>query len=115
MNPQTSLGEIPDEDNTTLDVEKHAHEPDERHHPTDGTTTPSEASDPYTITNNEPGRYDTGMSDIMTRHNSSLMTHSPSPKNTNINGKEYTIATGTIRTHRHETPDRPDPKPLDKS
>ena len=109
MNPYTPLGEVSDEDITTLDVGKHAPEPGEGHHPSNDTTTPTKASDPYTITNKEPGRHGTGMPDIMDRHNPSLKTH------TNINGKEYTILTGILQTHRHETLDRPDPKPPDRS
>ena len=85
-----------DEEDTTLDVGKHAPRFG------DGTTTPSEASDPYTITSEVPGRDDTGLSDIMTSHNPSLKTHSPFPKNTDINdmsiidptnSKEYTTNT----------------------
>ena len=65
-------------------------------------STPTEASDPYTITSDEPGRDDTGPSDIMTSHSPSLKTHSPFPKNTDINGKEYTITAGAPQTHRLE-------------
>ena len=51
-------------------------------------------------------KLDTGVPDVMGRHN-------PSPMYSNINGKEYIIVLGTTKTHRHMTPDRHDPEPPD--
>ena len=94
-------------------------------HP-DANTTPNKTKDPHSpldeVSNNldttpdarehtpsnVPSKYDTGMSDVVARHN-------PSDTYSNINGKDYTFAPGTVQTHRHVTPGRPDPEPPDKS
>ena len=106
---------MPDEDVITLDVGKHAPESGKGHYPTNGTTIPSEANDPYTLTNNEPGGGDTGMSNVATSSNPSLKAYSPFPRNTDIYGREYTFTTGATQAHRLEAQDRPERKPPDKS
>ena len=118
MDPHIFLSRVSDEDDPTLEVGKHAPKSGEGHDPPDGTTIPSEASDPYTITNDEPGGDDTGLSDILTYPNPSLKT--PSPKITDLNdtpvteptnSKEYTITTETLQTHQHGALGRPKPEP----
>ena len=99
---------------------------EETNQPPDATTTPNKTKDPHSplgeVSNeldttpdarehtpsNVPSRYNTGMSNVVARHN-------PSHTYTNINGKDYTFATGTLQTHRHVTLGRPDPEPPDKS
>ena len=68
---------MPDEDVTTLDVRKHAPESGKRNYPNNGTTTTSEANNPYTLTNNEPGRGDTGMANVATSSKPYLKAYSP--------------------------------------
>ena len=75
MEPQTFLGEVPFKDVTNLDVGKHAPEFGKGHDPTNGTTTHSEANNPYTLSNNEPGGGDTGMSNVAASSNPSLKAH----------------------------------------
>ena len=93
IDPHTLLGETFNEDITALDVGKYAPKPGEGHHPYNDATTPTKANDPYTITNEELGRHDTGMPDIMNRHNPSLKPY------TDINDKKYTIVTEIQRIH----------------
>ena len=59
--------------------------------------------------NEELGRHETGVPDIMNRHNPSLKSY------TDINDKKYTIVTEIQQIHQHEAPDRPAPEPPDRS
>ena len=63
--------------------------------------------DPHSLLVEISNKSDTSVPDVMGRHN-------PPPHIcSNINGKEYTLALVTTKTHRHMTPDRPNAEPPD--
>ena len=100
---------------TIVDVREHAPKSGRRHHPINGTTTPNEVNDPYTLTNNALEIDDTGMSDVVTSNNPSLKMRSTLSRSTNNNSGEYTFTTRHPQAHRLEAPERPHQKPPDQS
>ena len=88
MDPYFLIGEVSHENNTTLDVGKHAPEPGE-----DGTSLTDILDTPSPL----PKKI----------HLEAIIE--------TTNSKEHTITTATPQTHRHRAIWRPSPKPPDKS